>query len=160
MMIGTTLSSVFLAGVRDRSNPVISEPRGVPKDMHKQTREEYKSELEWSHSHSWLTLQELIDYKDKYDDVKLSGMVSPEEAYELAIYGLAPTEWCEFTTNSSWVYREWQSDNSRFVGNLLECLYTRFDEMFYVYNFYSDAEKDQKRREYAKNAKIVFWFDS
>ena len=150
----------ILAGVRDRSNPMISAPRSVPEDIHKQTRKEYERELEWTHSHSWLTLQELIDYMDKYNNVKLSGKISPEAANDLDIFGIIPSEWCAETNIPDWVYREWECDVNHYVGGLLKCLYTRFDEAFYVYDFLSEAEKDQKRREYAKNARIVFWFDN
>lgn len=150
----------ILAGVRSNDNPTISAPRGVPSDMSKQIRKEWENEAEWCHSFSWLTLKELIDYYDKYKSVKLHGLISKENAELLDNHGIHPDTWCEATNIPDYVYREWEADCGRYVGYLLECLYTRFDEAFNVYDFLSEAEKDQKRREYAKNARIVFWFDN
>ena len=53
-----------LADVRNYSHvPYIEEPRGFPDDACRRTRRDY---MEWgydSHSPSWFTLKELIDYR-------------------------------------------------------------------------------------------------
>lgn len=152
----------ILAGVRNKSNPIISEPRGIPNDIHKQTKKEYNNAIKCMvyHSFSWLTIEELINYRDKYNKVEISGYISSEDAYKLDINGIKPNEWCKYTNINDWVFRKWDSNTSDYIDGLLNCLYKRFDSVFHVYDFYTDAEKDQKRREYAKDARIIFWFDS
>ena len=54
-----------LAGVRSNNLPTIDSPRGLPKDIALKTREMANEELEWCHSHSYLTLRELIRWKEK-----------------------------------------------------------------------------------------------
>jgi hypothetical protein len=58
----------FLADVRNYSySPVISEPRGLPDDVSDEVKKEYDYWDMDGHSHSWLTLRELLDYD--YDQI-------------------------------------------------------------------------------------------
>lgn len=58
----------FLAGVRNYSrSPVIAEPRGLPEDATLSTEERKNALRLHNHSHSWLTLAELLTYD--YDRV-------------------------------------------------------------------------------------------
>jgi|SRR5882672_1565310 len=51
-----------LAGVRDRSQLLISRPRGLPKDISLEVRKRSDDYGSDGHSHSWLTLAELLAY--------------------------------------------------------------------------------------------------
>lgn len=67
----------ILAGVRDRSLPPIAKPRGLPADMSSEVRARSESYGIDGHSHSWLTLAELLAHdwsdglKDRYGRVRL-----------------------------------------------------------------------------------------
>ena len=67
----------FLANVRNYSRvPPISEPRGLPEDISEDVKSE--SEEYWSgdgHSHSWVSLKELLDfdYEKTFEDRRCEG---------------------------------------------------------------------------------------
>ena len=54
-----------LAGVRSATCEQIDEPRGLPKDMAAKTREMAEVDKEWTHSHSYLTMRELLRWREK-----------------------------------------------------------------------------------------------
>ena len=54
-----------LAGVRCNDFPSIDVPRGLPKDMALKTKEMAESDLSWTHSHSYVTLREMLEWKRK-----------------------------------------------------------------------------------------------
>jgi len=93
----------------------ISEPRGLPADTTiRDTSEDvpYESpDYVWlgDHSHSWLTLRELlaVDYNAP---VTLRGYVSPEAAKRFREGGgkYPPREYCGWTSDTSWEQIEWQ----------------------------------------------------
>ena len=53
-----------LAGVRSREFDVISYPKGLPDDMALKTKQLADADMEWTHSHSYLTIRELIQWKE------------------------------------------------------------------------------------------------
>jgi hypothetical protein len=57
----------FLAGVRSNGGPCISKPRGIPTDASPEVQAEKERWDGDGHSHSWLTLEELLafDYLDE-----------------------------------------------------------------------------------------------
>lgn len=70
----------------------ISEPRGLPKDVSKQVR---SASDDWSgdgHSHSWLTVREILDY-DWNQKTVLSGWVDVREYQNWKRRG-QPESWC------------------------------------------------------------------
>lgn len=73
----------ILAGVRNRHDILpISDPRGLPPDVSK----EVEGEADGDHSHSWLTLAELMAF-DWTQTAKLSGFVNGPEYSRWADYG-------------------------------------------------------------------------
>ena len=85
-----------LAGVRDRSHPMISEPRGIPDNISKQTKKRYLRESEWGcHSYSWLTLKELLDYRTQYENKYCCGYVTDTGLENINIYGSPEPEHVE-----------------------------------------------------------------
>ena len=54
-----------LAGVRSANCEQISEPRGLPKDMALKTKEMADADKDWTHSHSYLTMHELLKWQEK-----------------------------------------------------------------------------------------------
>lgn len=58
----------FLADVRNYSEvPPISKPKGLPEDFKTPVDDWFEIDNPYSHSHSWLTLKELVEYN--YDQV-------------------------------------------------------------------------------------------
>ena len=92
-----------LAGVRNYGYVTpISDPRGLPDDVHPLTK---KISDDWGsdgHSHSYYTLKELIDYTHTAPTVTYSGMITKEQAKDLDEYNIYPTSWCQWTSNE-WI---------------------------------------------------------
>ena len=57
----------ILAGIRSRDFEMIDAPRGLPNDMSLKTKEMAEADMDWTHSHSWLTLKELLKWKEKQE---------------------------------------------------------------------------------------------
>ena len=143
-----------LAGVRGgKGNPICSEPKGLPNDVTKQVA---AASDRWNgdgHSHSYLTLQELIDFSAKTGTtIKRSGMISLEQAKELDENGAKPNSWCAFTTNQTFVCRDWE-DESMALSDLVSAVAERMKKTFWVFGDEYDQELNEKFR-------IVFWFDN
>ena len=70
-----------LADVRnDYGIDPISEPKGLPKNIHKVTKKEADYWDSDGHSHSWLTIKELTEYQLNSPGRKESGYISPQAA--------------------------------------------------------------------------------
>ena len=149
-----------LAGVRNYDGVTpIDEPRGLPHDVSNAVKKEYELyKCDW-HTPSWFTARELFQYKAKRPFYKESGMVSPTDAFYLDELGRLPREWCIDTTDESWVRREWLVPYST-LDDLIEAIKKRMAEEFYIYDFFSEAEREEKFAKYSKDFRIVFWFDS
>lgn len=69
----------FLANVRNYSHtPCIQEPRGLPMELAQEVKEDSDGWGGDGHSHSWLTLRELLDYD--YDQVFWDRRVTKQTA--------------------------------------------------------------------------------
>lgn len=147
----------ILAGIRTNENKSIDYPRGLPVDASKIVNKEAIHWKPYGYSHSWLTIRELIEYLEAYPKISQSGMVSPENLYKIS-KGEVPNEWCASTNNKAYTFAGWLNDNP--IKYLIEGLYKRYDEAFYIYEFYSDKEKEKRRKEHLDDFRIVFWFDS
>lgn len=83
----------MLADVRSEIIPPLSQPKGVPSDASK----EYLNIVDhWNgdgHSHSYFTLQELLDYQFYNETVKMNVCVSSDE-YKVFKKDGKPTSWC------------------------------------------------------------------
>lgn len=149
-----------LAGVRNYDNvKPIDEPRGLPHDI----SDAVKAEADWwghdAHSHSWLLAGELFLHKAQKPFYKVSGMISPTDALYLDEFGRTPSEWCEYTSDESYVRREWIVPYS-VLDDLIDAIKARMREEFYIYDWEADAKKEEQYSKYAKDFRIVFWFDS
>lgn len=149
----------ILADVRNYAkNPYIDDPRGLPDDV---TAEVLKDSEQWGidgHSHSYFTLKELIDYQENIEPLKHRGMISPEAQKALDEDGILPNEWCQWTNQAGWAFREWEVENTVLVP-LIEALKQRADELSVIYDFMWVC-KPQEAYEKSDNIRIVFWFDN
>lgn len=148
----------ILADVRNHSNNVpISKPKGIPDDCSKVTRKEIDYWGVDGHSHSYLTLRELLEYLETYSTVKYSGKVSKEQAEDLDKYGIKPDSWCQGTNNPEYVYREWTERNN-VLDALIDGLKKRVCDEFWIYDW--EKDKEAKIRRLMDKVRIVFWFDN
>lgn len=150
-----TLFSI-LAGVRDYSDKTkpVADPRGFPEDASPQTTNEYQRWEGDGHTHSWLTLQELMDYQANSPDVTYSGLVTPEEAEILDKGEGFPTSWCQWASNSNLVHREW-TEKCNVLVPLIEKMKQRMKDEFWIW-----SKEDDYDQELNSKIRIVFWFDN
>ena len=142
----------ILAGVRDPNNDAIDDPRGLPEDVSSVTK---KASDRWDgdgHSHSWLTLRELKEYQGLHPVVKRSGFISPEAAELLDAGEETPDVWCQATSVTTWVKREWEEGYDT-LKPIVDAMDKRVRDEFWVWNGEERPELDEKIR-------IVFWFDN
>lgn len=148
-----------LANVRNYGNtPYIDEPRGLPDDVTAEVKKDY---YRWGidgHSHSYFTLKELIDYQENIKPLKHRGMISPEAQKKLDDYGILPDEWCQWTNQAGWAFREWKTENTVLIP-LIEALKKRADELYVIYDWFWESEPKTAYKK-SENIRIVFWFDN
>lgn len=141
-----------LADVRNYAGvPYIDEPRGIPADACARTRFDYKAWGVDAHSASYFTLEELMEWNEKAESVKRSGMVSPEDAARLDA-GEEPVRWCQWTNMEGWVKRTWSTDYKP-LDHLIDEMYRRGCDLW----LWFDKESAKER---AGMLRIVFWFDN
>lgn len=115
----------ILADVRNYGENVpINSPKGVPTDASKEYLQSVEDMDTDGHSHSYLTLQEILDYLPEAQ-VKYTGMISQEQSDQLDT-GVLPTSWCRSTNATGFLYREWYDSESSLVDlvdnmKLLQC---------------------------------------
>lgn len=149
-----------LAGVRNYNDTKpIDEARGLPADVSKHVREEADRWGDDGHSFSWLLASELFAYKAKKPFYKVSGYVSPTDAFYLDELGKIPEEWCRYTSDESWVRREWLVPYS-VLDNLIKAIKERMTEVYWIWDFLDDGEREKRILDKANQFRIVFWFDN
>lgn len=142
----------ILADVRGDGNPVISDPKGLPEDVSDVVKDESDRWGSDGHSHSYLTLRELVEYLEKYPKIKCEGFISPEAAKKLAKKGETPNSWAEWANpDLKWVHRKWEEDSA--VKYLVDKVRQKLSDVFWVRPEDQTAEDEEKIR-------IVFWFDN
>jgi len=115
----------ILADVRNYDNNIpINQAKGIPADASKQYLDAVEDKGSYGHSHSYLTLQEILDYLPDAK-VKYSGMISKDQAEKLDA-GELPTSWSQSTNAPDYVYREWFDNNGNLISlvenmKLLQC---------------------------------------
>ena len=148
-----------LANVRNYGDTeYIDEPRGLPEDV---TAEVLGDSDRWDcdgHSHSYFTLKELIDYQENIKPLKHRGMINPDAQRALDKHGILPNEWCQWTNQAGWAFREWEEENTVLIP-LIEALKKRADELYVIYDWYWERDP-QKAYELSDKIRIVFWFDN
>jgi hypothetical protein len=142
----------MLASVRNyHNNPIISEPKGFPKDCCDFIN---KMKHFWEgdgHSHSFFTLKELKDFRKKNKVTNYAGLMDLENA-NLVDKGEMPNSWCQGTNRQDYVYREWFIEDDK-LGVLVERLEKRLSEEF-------GLPKNTDTLEHDEEVRIVFWFDN
>lgn len=142
-----------LAGVRNYGGTVpIDEPRGIPKDSNKHIKNDFEM---WGcdvHTPSWYTLKELRDYQGINPMSKYSGYISPTAAKRLDEENISPDEWCQGTTDKTWIFREWECKSDVLLP-MIDAMKERLAEQLYLYG-------DDRIQEFADKIRIVFWFDN
>jgi len=139
----------ILADVRNYDdNTPISQPKGVPKDAspeYLKAVEQYGSD---GHSHSYLSLPELIEYSKNNKLIKYQGMMSQFNA-DLVDAGAMPNSWCGWASPElKYVHREWFGANES-LEQLIQAMKKQVREIYY-----DDSESNYER------FRIVFFFDN
>lgn len=148
-----------LADVRNYAdNAYISEPRGLPADISKEVKAIAEDWGEDGHSHSYLTLQELLDFQKTIPPLRHKGMISPEAQKALDEKGITPDMYCQGINAKGWEWREWTEENTVLLS-LIEALKQRADELCLIHHFYWDKDFEHAYK-LSENIRIVFWFDN
>jgi hypothetical protein len=146
----------ILANVRnwDENNQFISEPRGLPEDVSKQTKAASDRWDSDGHSHSYFTLKELKDYVKTMSKIKQCGLVSQKEAKLLDDGTSTPTTWCKGASPElNLVWREWEDEYNP-LTKLIEAIDERKRNEFWIFR------KEDDKGEKDGDIRIVFWFDN
>jgi hypothetical protein len=142
----------MLADVRNyHDNPIIAEPKGFPNDCSDFVNEQKEGWDGDGHSHSYFTLKELKEFREKNKVTNYAGMMTAENA-ELVDKGEMPNCWCQGTNQEGYVYREWKYEDDT-IGILVTRLEKRLRDEFWLADDADTKEHDDKVR-------IVFWFDN
>lgn len=121
----------ILAGVRNYDyNIPINSAKGVPADASNEYLDAVNEMEGDGHNHSYLTLQEILDYLPDAQ-VKYGGMISKDQSDKLYA-GELPNSWCQSTSDTSYVYREWFTPETSLIHmvdnlKLLQCDVTNTD---------------------------------
>lgn len=118
-MLAGVRNGTGFAGVKTHK-PIlpIAEPRGIPAGVEVDedaivVRDEWRDNKEidrtWlgDHSHSWVTLKELIDWPGWGLPLHQCGYITPEEKARLDREGGTPQSWCGGTNDPTAIFYEW-----------------------------------------------------
>lgn len=142
----------ILADVRNYGvTEYIDEPRGKPEDCNEHIQADIDRWGVDGHSHSYLTLRELIEWRETHKKITQKGMISPEAAYKLDLEEVLPETWCQ-GTNLDWVWRTWKRECD-LLKPLIEGMKDRLRDFKWCFT-------DEKIEENLDNIRIVFWFDN
>ena len=143
-----------LCGVRDYSddNPKISEPRGIPDDVAEVAKAEFERWDGDGHSHSYVTLRDVIDFRESLTETVVTGMISAEQAKALDEGGEVPRSWCGWTSRDGYVKRSWKVMFDP-LKELEEVMRERLREFLWCWT-------DESINENAENIRYVFCFDN
>lgn len=146
-------------------NP-ICEPKGIPDDVSPEIKEDSDRWNGDGHSHSWLTIQELLNYDWNQLTVK-SGVVSEVEYKEYKKSG-SPSAWCGSVSGGSVMNvdndvmdKVISSKKPLYPG---KSIYTRVEwgstYRERVSNFLDETMPALQKLGNPENVRIVFWFDN
>lgn len=142
----------MLAGVRNYSDNVcIAKARGIPSDVSEPVKCEYEYWGSDGHTHSWLTLEEIKKYVLEHPTTKYSGLVSPSDSIRID-NGEMPRHFCLATSNTTYVYREWEHEHNYF-DEIIQGMEAIKKKQFRIWD-------DEEYPEYDEKVRIVFWFDN
>lgn len=135
----------------------ISEPRGLPSDIHPLTKSVSDAWGCDGHSHSYYTLKELMDYMSHAPTITYGGMISKDQAEALDKYHIYPDSWCQWTNMEGYVKRNWTIPDDN-IPILIEAMKKRCAEENHIFEWQKDYEECIKKK--ADSFRIVFWFDN
>lgn len=155
----------FLADLRNYNNYIpISRPKGLPHDVSKEVKEKADYWGVDGHTHSWLTLEEILEFDWACEDIK-KGFVNELEYKEFIKNGY-PTSWCGgFGGNITNISNE---DMDKIISGELKrdegvSYYTEVSWLVtykeQAGDFYTKAIPKLKELGNPENVRIVFWFD-
>ena len=132
-----------LAGVRSNEPEKIDSPRGLPDDIALKTKELADLDFKWTHSHSYLTLRELLKWRErqqkKWKKLKKKNGVKCDD-YE-GEYILENDEYPIF---------KWKKN---ILNELIQKMEYKMDD--HLFCFGEDDYYEQ-----GDDFRIIFWFDS
>lgn len=149
----------ILAGVRNYGDvEPISEPRGLPYNVSASVKEQSDAWGIDGHSHSYLTLRELMEYQTAHRTVPYSGMISPEQRKLLEKHGISPETWCQYTNMPDYERCEWNEACSG-LKTLIDDLKKLTADEFWL-SYLDETRKEGGILQHADDVRIVFWFDN
>ena len=145
-----------LADVRQNDyvkTPVIAQPRGLPEDASPQTKAGAERWDGDGHSHTYLTMKELVEYNEKHKVTKISGIISLDDSH-LLDQGVLPTSWCQGSSDMrNKIRRNWEDPEGSPIKGLMDVLLPHYKDIRNIYH-----EEDFKLN--LEKFRIVFWFDN
>lgn len=141
----------ILANVRGIGNPVIAEPKGLPEDICTITNSESDRWGRDGHSHSYLTLAELVDYVKDNSSMVREGFLSDYDAKELDEKGVNPEDWSWSEYGGFINFRTWNEDS--IIQPIIDSLRELYKKEYYT-------RPENQTREDEEKIRIVFWFDN
>lgn len=149
-----------LANVRNYGScKFIDFPRGIPADVTNLVKMDCDKWGDDGHSHSWLSLRELIDFQRKECYIRQGGLVSPESQKRLDSRGIIPEEWCQFTNIPNWEFRSWYVSSKQVLGKLIDAIKSRMDDLCVIPKWMWE-KAPLRAEELSTFVRIVFWFDN
>ena len=132
-----------LAGVRCSDFETIAYPKGLPDDMALKTKEMADEDFEWSHSHSYLTLRELLIWKEK----QKKKWRRLKKKYPI-----------KYDKNEGYYIIDGEVEVTfKYEQKLLNYLIRKIEDKMNDHFFCFEKEDFWK---YGEDFRIVFWFDS
>lgn len=139
-----------LCGVRDYTGSCIpiSQPKGLPSDVCKEIKKESDYWGSYGHSHSYVTLKEVMDYRKNLPPIKYTGLLSQKQIEELD-RGIKPSYWCQGTSAVGYQRREWEEEFDALEELEQEMVKQAKKASWWFFN-----------EEKPENVRFVFWFDN
>lgn len=144
-----------LCGVRRyiEDSPRISDPKGIPDDCCKTIKDRSDRDGSDGHSHSYVTLRDVVDFLANNKGFQFTGIISAEQASALDNDGEFPAGWCQATNQKDYVRRTWFDKDCNPLEPLKDEMIKRMKEAMWVW---SDDDIEAN----LDNIRLVFWFDN
>lgn len=146
----------MLAGVRNRYDlEPISAPRGLPADL--------RGEEDWEfgdHSHSWVTLREVLDWPGWAKPLGMSGILDREEYEHIQRDGSKPRSWCQGVSGSRIIVADSLTPDCTHVRHAWEETFADYAPVFRRWLDYLEVKHGWMLRDDPAAVRLVFGFDS
>ena len=134
-----------LAGVRCHDFDTISAPKGLPDDIALKTKQMADADMDWTHSHSYLTMRELLNWK--YEQKKKWKKLLKKHKNRV----MEDAYWGEFVEDSEG-YAVFKYEH-KLLDGLIRKMKDKMGDHLYVFE-----EDDYWTK--GDDFRIVFWFDN